>query len=324
MQGPMTRSFRVAVLVGSLRKESFSRKVARALIARAPASLRCSLLELGDLAMYNQDLDANPPMSWERFRQEIAASDSILFVTPEYNRSIPGCLKNALDVASRPEGHNAWDGKPAAIVRVTPYQLGAFGANHALRQALVFLNIPAMQQPEAYIGKAGELFDSTDEPNEQTRQLFVRFMASFAEWIGALHGASGQSFDEFLQQRQQAAAAYVRGDVAPLDRLVATEGEASFFPPGGGVVTAANTVKARYDADAKSFGPSGKSDLKAVQSGASGGLAFWTGLQDAEVELAGKKQSMTLRVTEVFARQNGSWQLIHRHADMNAEAKKER
>jgi NAD(P)H-dependent FMN reductase/ketosteroid isomerase-like protein len=274
--------------------------------------------------MYNQDLDANPPISWKRFRREVAASDAILFVTPEYNRSIPGCLKNALDVASRPDGHNSWDGKPAAIVSVTPYQLGAFGANHALRQALVFLSIPAMQQPEAYIGKAEELFDSTDEPNEQTAQLFTRFMASFAEWTGALHGASGQSFDEFLQQRQQAAAAYVRGDVAPLDQLVATEGEASFFPPGGGVVTEADTVKARYDADAKSFGSFGKSNLKAIQSGASGGLGFWTGLQDAEVELAGKKQSMTLRITEVFTRQNGSWQLIHRHADMNAEARKER
>lgn len=147
----MSKSASVAVCIGSLRKASFSRKVANALIAQAPASLSCRIVEIGDLPLYNEDLDGDPPESWTRFRSEIANSDAILFVTPEYNRSMPGCLKNAVDVGSRPAGKNLFDGLPAAVVSVTPYKLGAFGANHALRQTFVFLNLLVMQQPEAYI-----------------------------------------------------------------------------------------------------------------------------------------------------------------------------
>jgi chromate reductase len=127
----------------------------------APPSLRCRLVEIGGLPLYNQDLDITPPNEWVDFRREVAKAHAVLILTPEYNRSVPGCLKNALDVGSRPPQKNAWNGKPAAIVSVTPGKLGAFGANHAVRQSLVFLNMPAMQQPEAYISGAGDLFDET-------------------------------------------------------------------------------------------------------------------------------------------------------------------
>src|SRR5690242_9661101 len=149
----------VAVLIGSLRKESFSRKVANAMIRLAPPTLDCRVVEIGDLALYDEDLDAagaKVPDGWARFRAEMKPAQAVLFVTPEYNRSIPGVLKNAVDVASRPYGQSTLDGKPAGVVSVTPYQLGAFGANHALRQTFSFLNMPVMQQPEAYIGNAGD------------------------------------------------------------------------------------------------------------------------------------------------------------------------
>jgi chromate reductase len=183
----MSESFDVAVLVGSLRKASFTRKVALALMDLAPKGLTCRMVEIGDLAMYNEDLDDKPPAPWMRFRQDIARSRAVLLATPEYNRSIPGCLKNALDVGSRPQGKSVWDGKPAGIVSVTPYKLGAFGANHALRQALVYLNVPAMQQPEAYIANAGELFDAEGKvKTEETKKIFTQFMAAFGQWAHTL------------------------------------------------------------------------------------------------------------------------------------------
>jgi NAD(P)H-dependent FMN reductase/ketosteroid isomerase-like protein len=316
----MAQSFDVAVLIGSLRKDSISRKAARALIALAPTPLKCELVEIGDLAIYDQDLDETPPAAWLAFRRRITKAHAVLFVTPEYNRSIPGCLKNALDVASRPEGKNAWDGKPAGIVSVTPYKLGGFGANHAIRQALVFLNIPAMQQPEAYIGGAAEIFGADGSvKNAETNALLAKFLSSFEEWVRALHNSSGQSFDEFLRARSDAASAYVRGDASPLDKLLPAEGNASFFPPRGGTVIGADAVKNRYDKDARSFGSAGESNLSTLQSAASGGLAFWSGIQEADVDLAGKKQSIRLRITEVFMRQEHAWKLIHRHADMSAD-----
>jgi chromate reductase len=123
----------VAVIVGSLRRGSYTRKIARALIQLAPKGLACREIDIGKLEMYNEDLDRTPPASWRRFRQQIAAARAILNLTPEYNRSIPACLKNALDVGSRPQGRNLWDGKPAGVVSVTPYQMGAMAANHAVR-----------------------------------------------------------------------------------------------------------------------------------------------------------------------------------------------
>jgi chromate reductase, NAD(P)H dehydrogenase (quinone) len=139
---------KVAVLVGSLRKESISRKIAKALMELAPPSLEMEEVKIGELAMYNQDLDDedNTPESWTSFRELMRKFDAVLFITPEYNRSVPAVLKNALDVGSRPYGKSIWNGKPGAVVSVTPGTLGAFGANYHLRQSLVFLNIPTMLQ----------------------------------------------------------------------------------------------------------------------------------------------------------------------------------
>lgn len=183
-------SKRVAIFVGSLRKASLTRKAANALIDVAPPGLSCEIAETNDVAVYNEDLDANPPASWTRLRETVQMADAVLFATPEYNRSMPGGLKNVIDVASRPEGHNVWDGKPAGVVSVTPYKLGAFGANHALRQTFVFLNMFAMQQPEAYISNADELFDEDGKSkNSETKKFFEKLMAAFEDWIARLERA---------------------------------------------------------------------------------------------------------------------------------------
>jgi chromate reductase len=175
---------KIAVIVGSLRKESFNRKMANALMSLAPASLEFEVMEIGGLPLYNQDLDENPPASWTAFREKIRKSDGVLFVTPEYNRSVPGVLKNAIDVGSRPYGKNAWAGKPSAVISVSPGAIGGFGANHHLRQTLVFVDVPAMPQPEAYIGHAAELFDDAGNlTNESTREFAKEFMAAFAAWL---------------------------------------------------------------------------------------------------------------------------------------------
>jgi NAD(P)H-dependent FMN reductase len=190
----MSEPVKVAVIVGSLRAASFSRKIAQALIAAAPKALDCRILEIGDLPLYNEDLDGKPPAAWTRFRTELAACGAVLFVTPEYNRSIPGGLKNAIDVGSRPQGNNAWDGLPAGVVSVTPYKLGAFGANHALRQTFVFLNMPVMQQPEAYIGGAADLFDKDGKlKSEETKTFLKDFMARFAAWAQTVPAGGGPS-----------------------------------------------------------------------------------------------------------------------------------
>src|SRR5689334_24716596 len=151
----------VAVFVGSLRKDSFNRKLANALVMLAPASLKLEIVEIGALALYNQDDDVpgKVPSAWQGFRDRVKAADAVLFVTPEYNRSVPGVLKNAIDVGSRPYGQSAWSRKPAGVISVSPGAIGGFGANHHLRQSLVFLDMPAMPQPEAYIGGAATLFD---------------------------------------------------------------------------------------------------------------------------------------------------------------------
>ena len=180
----MSATRNVAVFVGSLRKASLNRKLANALIAMAPAPLKLTIHEIGDLPLYNQDFEADPPAVITEFKQRLAAADAVLFITPEYNRSVPGALKNAIDVGSRPYGKSAWSGKPGAVISVSPGALGAFGANHALRQSLVFLNVPAMAQPEAYIGHAAALFDDKDALiNESTREFMLKFLQAFAQWI---------------------------------------------------------------------------------------------------------------------------------------------
>lgn len=178
------RNFRIGVLVGSLRKESFNLKTAKALINLAPESLSLQIVSIGELPIYNQDFDEAPPEQYTKFREQIKGFDGFLFVTPEYNRSVPAVLKNAIDVASRPYGKNAWDGKPGAVVSVSISAMGGLGANHHLRQSLVFVNVPTMQQPEAYIGKAKDLFNDKGElTNESTRGFLKDFMAAFEKWI---------------------------------------------------------------------------------------------------------------------------------------------
>jgi chromate reductase, NAD(P)H dehydrogenase (quinone) len=182
----MSEPFNVAVLVGSVRKDSINRKVANALIELAPDSVKPAFVEIGGLPLYNPDEDTDPHAAWTQFRATIKAADAVLFVTPEHNRSVPAPLKNALDVGSRPYGRNAWSGKPGAIVSASPCAIGGFGANHHLRQSLVFLNVPAMPQPEAYIGGADKLFDATGKlANDGTRKFLQQFMLAFAGWIAA-------------------------------------------------------------------------------------------------------------------------------------------
>ena len=178
-------SVRVALIVGSLRKGSYSRAIGMAMNEIAAPGLDLVPVEIGDLPLYYPDLDNDaPPPAWTRFRDEVAATQAVLFVTPEYNRSIPGALKNALDVGSRPYGHSVWSGKPAAIVSVSPGALGAFGANHHLRQPLVFLNMPTMQQPEAYIGNVADLLDENGKlKKDDTRKFLNSFTDAFAAWI---------------------------------------------------------------------------------------------------------------------------------------------
>jgi len=177
---------KIAVFVGSLRKESFNRKMAWALMEVAPKSLTLEMVEIGRLALYNQDYDdeGTPPSEYIEFRQRVKSFDGVLFVTPEYNRSVPAVLKNALDVGSRPFGQNVWGGKPGAVISVSPGAAGGFGANHHLRQSLVCLDVPTMAQPEAYIGGAAQLFDAEGNiTNEGTRGFLVKFMNTFADWV---------------------------------------------------------------------------------------------------------------------------------------------
>lgn len=179
--------YKIGVLVGSLRKESYNLKTAKALMALAPESLALELLQIGDLPLYNEDIDtATPPEQYKAFREKIRGCDGFLFVTPEYNRSVPAVLKNAIDVGSRPYGKNAWDGKPGAVVSASISAMGGFGANHHLRQSLVFINVPAMQQPEAYIGHAQNLFDENGKlTNDSTQKFLKNFMSAFEKWVMA-------------------------------------------------------------------------------------------------------------------------------------------
>jgi chromate reductase len=184
----MAATRHVVVLVGSLRKASFNRKMAHALAALAGSELQLRIVEIGELPLYNEDVETEgAPETWVAFRKAIEGADAVLFVTPEYNRSVPAVLKNALDVGSRPYGHNVWNGKPGAVISVSPGAIGGFGANHHLRQSLVFLNVPAMAQPEAYIGGASALFDEDGRiVNDGTNAFLDSFLKAFAAWIEAI------------------------------------------------------------------------------------------------------------------------------------------
>ncbi|MEA2773704.1 MAG: hypothetical protein QOD93_6666 [Acetobacteraceae bacterium] len=187
MEMILHKPMNVCVLVGSLRKASFSGMLANALMSLAPSSMESEVVEIGQLPFYNQDLERlidPPPAPWTAFRQRVKAADAVLFVTPEYNRSVPAVLKNALDVGSRPYGSSVWDRKPGAIVSGSPGAIGAFGANHHLRQSLLFLNVPTMQQPEAYVGHAHKIFDEHGKLiNDDSRKFLQAFMQAFANWV---------------------------------------------------------------------------------------------------------------------------------------------
>lgn len=178
----MTR--KIAVLVGSLRKDSFSRKIARNIEALTPKGYTFEEIDIGKVGFYNQDLDGKEPSEWLGLRAKIKAADAVLFVTPEYNRSVPGVLKNAIDIGSRPYGHSVFDGKPAAVVSSSPGNIGGFGAHHHLRQTLAFLNMPVLAQPEMYLSSVGDWFDDAGNvKNDQTRDFLARFAKTFTDWI---------------------------------------------------------------------------------------------------------------------------------------------
>jgi chromate reductase len=159
--------------------------LANALISLAPSSMKLEIVEIGQLPLYNEDIETDPPPApWTAFRQRVMAADAVLFVTPEYNRSVPAALKNALDVGSRPYGSSVWDRRPGAVVSSSPGAIGAFGANHHLRQSLVFLNVPTMQQPEAYLSHVDKLFDDHGKiGSDGTRKFLQGFMQAFANWV---------------------------------------------------------------------------------------------------------------------------------------------
>jgi chromate reductase len=174
---------KIAVLVGSLRKASFTKKLAESLAGLAPASIELEIVEIGELPFYNEDVETAGAPAWVEFRDRIQAADGVLFCTPEYNRSMPAALKNAIDVGSRPYGEAPLQGKPCAVVSTSAGQMGGFGANHAVRQAVVFLNMPCMQAPEAYVGGIGAKFEGDRLADESTRGFLTQFMAAFAAWV---------------------------------------------------------------------------------------------------------------------------------------------
>jgi chromate reductase, NAD(P)H dehydrogenase (quinone) len=181
--------YKVAIIVGSLRQDSINKRIARSLCAMAHERLDCDIVPIGDLPLYNQEYDSDSPAPYSRFREEIAAADGVLFVTPEYNRGVPGVLKNAIDVGSRPYGKSVWNQKPAAIVSASPGSIGGFGANHQLRQAAVFLNMPVMQHPEAYLGQVND--DSFDADgclkNGPLKDLVMSLAKAFGDWVHLIH-----------------------------------------------------------------------------------------------------------------------------------------
>jgi chromate reductase len=180
----------IAVLVGSLRKDSVNRKAALALRALAPKELALDIVPIAHLPFYDQDYDAdlaNTPAAFTEFRQRIAAADGVIFATPEYNRTFPAVLKNAIDIGSRPYGKSVWSGKPAGVISVSMGAMGAFGANQQLRLLLANVNMPTLHQPEVYIGSAEKLFDNDGNVSVEATEAFLRsYMEAFAAWTERL------------------------------------------------------------------------------------------------------------------------------------------
>ena len=175
---------KIGVVVGSLRKESYSRKIANNVVKLFPEGYETEFIEIGNLPLYNEEYDGNSPEEYVSFRETVSGVDAVLFVTPEYNRSVPGVLKNALDVGSRPYGESVWNAKPAAVISQSISNLSGFGANHHLRQSLTFLNMPVVQQPEVYLANSQDLVDDSGNiSNEQTVQFLQSFVDAFIDLI---------------------------------------------------------------------------------------------------------------------------------------------
>jgi chromate reductase len=201
-------AYKIAIIVGSLREGSINRKVARSICGLRNDNLDCSMVEIGDLPLYNQDLDTESPEQWVRFRKQVGEADGVLFCSPEYNRGIPGVLKNAIDVGSRPYGQSVFDKKPAAIVTASPGSIGGFGANHQIRQSCVFLNMPVMQQPEAYLGHVTD--DSFDESGclkeGPLKGLITGLAEAFHDWVHLIHESRRLLAEDSAHAAQQAKA----------------------------------------------------------------------------------------------------------------------
>lgn len=177
------KNYQVAVVVGSIRKESFNRAFAQAVVKLAPADFSFKFVEIGDLPLYNQDDDGNQSAPVKRLKDEIKSAQAVLFVTPEYNRSIPGVLKNALDQASRPYGQSAWAGKPAGILGISPGAMGTAMAQQHLRNVLAFLDMPTLGQPEAFLQMKDGFIDEAGNIGEGSRAFLQSWMDRFADWV---------------------------------------------------------------------------------------------------------------------------------------------
>ena len=175
-------TYKIGLIVGSLRKDSYNKKIAHTL-KKLGDRFNFEFIEYGHLALYDQDSDQNPPEPYTQFRKLLKSYDGFVFVTPEYNRSVPGGLKNAIDIASRPYGQNAFDKKPAAIISASPGGIGGFGSSNHLRQTLAYLNMPTLTSPEMYLGKIGDHIDDKGEIKEDTQKLLQKFLAAFEDWM---------------------------------------------------------------------------------------------------------------------------------------------
>ena len=181
-----TMSKTIGIIAGSLRRESFSKKIAAEIVKMAPQGYEFKIIPIADLPVYNQDFDDDDaaPAAYTEFRTLMNTVNGVIFITPEYNRSVPGALKNAIDVGSRPYGKSIWDKKPAAVFSNSPGNLSAFGANHHLRQSLVFLNMPVMQQPEVYLAKVADLFnDRGDIIDGKGKELIQQAVTAYISWF---------------------------------------------------------------------------------------------------------------------------------------------
>lgn len=176
-------TLRIAVVVGSLRAKSFNRRVADALIGLGPDDLTFAHARIDDLPLYNQDDDPNPPAGATRLKEEIAGAAGVMFVTPEYNRSIPGVLKNALDHASRPYGKSAWAGKPAGVIGVSPGAAGTAMAQQHLRTIMAYLDMPTLGQPEAFLQWSDDLVTADGKFGPKSLKHMQRWMDRFAGWV---------------------------------------------------------------------------------------------------------------------------------------------